>query len=437
VRGGDGLANMLVLLVEDDPDLSEVAQYFLESAGMLVLHVRDGEHALRVLEHLRPNVIVLDMMMPVMDGFAFLKEYQSGRADRAPVLAISAFAPYGKRAREQGADAFLGKPFEPQQLVDMIEAVVGGRAPADRLISPELEAYEERRLGAILDLRLDQPAPEPALREFVEDVARHFGVAVALVSIITEEQQYWTAACGLPSDLDEARGTPRRESFCTHAVAARAALVVQDTEENPFFRDNPLVQQRGLRFYAGVPLIARHGEALGTLCLLDFAPRTFRYTDMELLGVFGRRVLAAFEHRERLAGAEIPDSAFRFLNYVDQELDLFGQQAFRELTVVEAARASELDLPAACVVLAAPYRRLAAIATALRARSPQGLVGRLGHARLGWIVLGMAAPDARAVALEEAGPHAFAAATELQRYPGAALAELDRLEMDLGDAGLA
>jgi GAF domain-containing protein len=62
-------------------------------------------------------------------------------------------------------------------------------------------------------------------------------------------------------------------------VAARAALVVQDTLDNPFFRDNILVRAKGLRFYAGVPLISRHGEALGTLCVLDQHARTFTHKD--------------------------------------------------------------------------------------------------------------------------------------------------------------
>jgi CheY-like chemotaxis protein/GAF domain-containing protein len=434
--GGDAL---LVLLVDDDPDLIGVTQSFLEGAGFKVLAASNGERALHAVQFVRPDVIVLEMMMPVMDGFGFLREYarRHPEGERAPVLATSTFAPYVDRAEECGAAAALPKPYEPQELIDVIQRLANGEEPtvhSPAVLPPEEDA---RRLRAVLHLGLDKPAPEVGLDDFVRGVAMHFGVAMCLVSVITEDRQFWTAAWGLPPDLDETRSAPRHESFCTHAVAARAALVVQDTAESPFFNDNAFVRDYGVRFYAGVPLVARHGEALGTLCLLDFAPRIFRYTDLELLGVFGRRVLAVIEQREKRETRGLPDSVFRYLQYVDEELDVFGQLSFRELAVVEAARGLEQGHRVACVVVAAPYRRLAELSRALRARSDRGMVGRLGHARLGWIVTGMSAESALAIALEEAGPHAFAEADELQRYPGAALAALDFMEASLGDAGLA
>jgi hypothetical protein len=148
-------------------------------------------------------------------------------------------------------------------------------------------------------------------------------------------------------------------------------------------------------------------------------------------------VLAVIEEREKNAYPDLPDSIFRYLSYVDDELDVFGQLSFRELVIVEAARALDLGHRVACVVLAAPARRLPEVARALRQRSDRGVVGRLGHARLGWIVPDMSADAARAFASQAAGPYAFAEADELQRFPGAALAALDSMETSLGDAGLA
>jgi CheY-like chemotaxis protein len=430
---------VLVLLVDDDPDLLEAVQTYLEGKGFKVLIASNGERALHVVQFVRPDAIVLDMMMPVMDGFGFLREYQRLQlaGEPAPVIATSRFSPYLERATTCGATAALPKPYEPQELVHVIEQLAEGKIPVQRAPTFGTADEEARRLQAIFDLGLDRPAPESGLHELVREVAIHFGVPTCLVSIILEDRQFSTAAWGLPEDLDETRTAPRHEVFCTHAVAARAALVVQNAVENPFFQHNMFVRDYGVRFYAGVPLMARHGEALGTLCLLDFEPRTFRYTDLELLGVFARRVLAMIEHREKLETPALPDSVFRYLQYVDEELDVFGQLAFRELAAVEAARGLELGHQVACVVVAAPYRRLAELADALRARSDRGMVGRLGHSRLGWIVTGMSAARARAIALEEAGPHGFAEVDELQRYPGAALAALDFMEASLGDAGLA
>jgi CheY-like chemotaxis protein/GAF domain-containing protein len=431
---------VLVLLVDDDAEVLGVTQSFLEREGFKVIAASNGERALDVVQFIRPDVIVLEMMMPVMDGFGFLREYlrRTPGGTCAPVVATSAFASYLERAPEHGAVAGLPRPYRPQDLVDRIRRAAAGEEPAPLATDwgPSAES-EQRRIQAVLDLGLHQPSLEPHLNAFVEDVAAHFGAAICLVSVVSEDRQVWTAACGLPSDLDEAGGGPRNESFCTHAVAARAALVVQDAEENPFFKENVFVREHGVRFYAGVPLIARHGEVLGTLCLLDFQPRIFHYSDLELLGVFGRRVLAAIEQRERRETPELPESVFRYLEYVDEELGVFGQRSFRELVVVEAARGLETGQQIACVVIAVPRRRLSEIARALRSRSDQGVVGRLGYSRLGWIVAGMSADDALGIALEEGGSHTFAEADELQRYPGAALAALDFMESSLGDAGLA
>ena len=425
----------LVLLVEDDADLLEMEQVLLEMQGdFVVVTARDGRHALNLLDAMEPDIVVTDIMMPVLDGFGFLREYER-RGHTAPVIAVSAFAPYLDHARALGADAVLLKPFEPDALVALIRWRLADRRQAE---SPHLATPdEEARLRAILDLNLDQPAPEPALQRFMDEVAAYFEVPIALISVVTADRQLWTAGCGIPEDLAEARGTPRQESFCTHAVAARAALVVQDTLDNPFFRDNVLVKTRGLRFYAGVPLIARHGEALGTLCLIDFHARPFTHKDLELLSVFGRRVLAAIEQREHTASPDIPPGAFRYLEYFDHDLEIFGAAGFLDLAVVEAARAVETGTSLACVVLAVPLRRLREITDALRARHPHSLLGRLGQARLGWLVPGLSADQAREDALAIAAPHAFVEALDLSGYAGAVPTMLHSLEQSLGDAGLA
>lgn len=429
---------LLVLLIEDDPDLMELEQLLLESEDFLVVTARDGHRGLRLLQVIQPDIIVTDMMMPVLDGFGFMKQYKERPGADVPIVAVSAFEPYLEQAIELGATAGLQKPLEMSKLTALIRDIVRGESVAARQPGPQSTAEEESaRLRAIFDLRLDQPAPETSIQTFVDSVALHFDVPISLLSVVTEDQQFWSASCGLPQDLEEARGGPRSESFCTHAVAARAALVVQDTAANPFFRDNPLVTRRGLRFYAGVPLIARHGEALGTLCLLDYQARTFTHFDLELLGVFGNRILAELEWRERRQQSAAPPGAFRYLEYIDTELDIFGKASFMQIAEIEGARAAELKIPIACAILAVPYRRLTEVAEQLRARSSLGLIGRLGHARLGWIVPAFTAADAHAAAKEIAGPHGFAESVELGRFSYGVRTALRQLELGLGDAGLA
>jgi DNA-binding response OmpR family regulator len=426
---------VLVLLIEDDPDLNELAQEFLERDGFVVVSARDGERALKLLQFVTPDVVLTDLMMPVVDGFQFLKQYRDRTAQPAPVIALR---PYVDKAREMGVAAAFTKPVDFRQVSAKIREIAAGETtpappPAPLVGDPD----EAGRLRQIFELKLDEVAPEQSLRDFIDLVAAHFGVPIALISIVTEDRQFWTAGCGIPQDLSAARGTPRRESFCTHAVASRAALVVQDTRENPFFRDNPLVTGRGVRFYAGVPLFGRHGEAVGTLCLLDYSPRTFTHLDLELLAAFGRCVLAAFEHREHRESPEIPAAAFRYLEHLDEELGILGKAGFMDLAIVEGARASALHEELTCVALAVPPRRLEETIAKLRARQSFTLIGRLGHARLGWLVRGMTVELACEAALEAGGPHSFAEAVRLDLYPGEIPTALSQLEASLGDAGLA
>lgn len=433
-------ADILVLLVEDDPTLLELTTLFLEQEGMTVISARDGRRALRVLRAARPDVVVTDLMMPVMDGFAFLERYRRD-GGAVPVVAVSAFEPYLDQARALGAQAVLHKPYEPLALARTIEDLarrapgtaapaLGGAGAAD---GAEPEAA---RLRAIVDLELDRVAPEPELHRFVERVAAQFEMPIALISVITGERQFWTAGFGIPPELSEARGSPRVEALCTHAVVAHAALIVHDVEASPSFRRCPLTP-RGLRFYAGVPLVSRQGHVLGTLCVLDRRPRAFSHFDLELLGLFGRAVMAAVEARERRAGGDVePVSAFPALGYVDRELEVFGSAAFHDLAAAVTARSLERGEPLACVVVAVPRARLQAVATALAAHDLRGLVGRLGLARLGWLLPGASAEAALAAAERVAGAGAVVRAAAFGRSPAAAGGDLDRLERALGEAGL-
>lgn len=429
----------VVLLVEDESDLLELVQFSLERHGYTVATATNGARALKLLDTLSPDVIVTDMMMPVMDGLTFLARYAEREGEKCPIIAVSAFEPYLREAERLGASATLFKPYDIECLRNVIQEACSGATPTIPPITapPAPHSDEEERLRVIFDLGLDRGSVSTIMDEFVAKVAAHFQVPVCLLSVITEDRQHWAAACGLREPLRTERGGPRSDSFCTHAVAARAALIVQDALENPFFRDNPFVTHEKFRFYAGVPLIARHGEALGTLCLLDKAPKTFTSFDLELLSLFGMRVLAAIEEREWQEHPAIPEAAFRYLRTIDSELGIFSHGAFMDLAVVEASRSTERGRPLSCAVLAVAPRRMKATVERLNELEPRSFLGRLGMARLGWLVPDLLVEDCKELAVKVVGEHGFVEAVDLTRYPGAFRAILQSLETSLGDAGLA
>jgi CheY-like chemotaxis protein len=390
-----------VLVVEDDRDIALVLKTILEIEGFSVFLASDGQHALSLLDATDPDVILCDLMMPVLDGFGFLRAYAARPGRHAPVIAASAIRAYLPKAREAGAAAVLVKPYDVVTLAPLLrQHAAGVAAEPPPAPSPE-EAIEVQRLRAVLEMALDQPTPEGALREFTARVARIFEVPICLVSAITKEQQYWTSSCGLAGELASSPGWPRRESFCTHAVEGRAALVVQDAAENPFFADNIFITRHGIRFYAGVPLITRRGDALGTLCVLDHRPRRFSYFDLELLCVLGRRVLGELEWREAHADERTPLSTFRYLTYMDEELGVLGREGLCQALRVQACRAAERQMPLAVVVVEASP--IAPAAHALEAAFPNDSVGRLDTSRLGIAAFGRSPGEAAAIARRAAG----------------------------------
>lgn len=128
---------------------------------------------------------------------------------------------------------------------------------------------ETLRQKALDDMAVVDTPAEHYLDALVELAREPFAVKSVLVSLIDHDRQWFKARTGL--DVEQ---TPRDLSFCAHAILASEPLMVTDASKDPRFHDNPLVSGPPfIRFYAGEPLHASNGQAIGTLCLLDPAPR--------------------------------------------------------------------------------------------------------------------------------------------------------------------
>jgi len=117
-----------VLIVDDEPDVLLTLRMILESEGFDPLLAADGETALRRVDEERPDLVVLDIMMPVLDGWFVLAEL-AGRTRRPCVVVCSAKSSDTDRARakELSADEYVTKPFEPDDLVAVIRNVLAKR----------------------------------------------------------------------------------------------------------------------------------------------------------------------------------------------------------------------------------------------------------------------------------------------------------------------
>lgn len=113
-----------VLLVDDDPDILDALAAVLEPSYAVCV-ANNGQAALEVLANTPVDVIVLDWMMPVMDGGAFLKELRSQNTT-LPVLLASAGRDVAQKCRDSGANDFLCKPFDVHALEEKLTALLAG-----------------------------------------------------------------------------------------------------------------------------------------------------------------------------------------------------------------------------------------------------------------------------------------------------------------------
>jgi PAS domain S-box-containing protein len=148
-----------------------------------------------------------------------------------------------------------------------------------RPTSAPLPPDEARRHEVLLDLNLLDTPPQASFDRITRMATHLFKVPIALVSLIDTDRQWFKSRVGLA--LTE---TPRSVSFCAHAILQDDVMVVQDASADPRFADNPLVRgETAARFYAGAPIDVGDGVRIGTLCIIDTAPRVFSDADRALL----------------------------------------------------------------------------------------------------------------------------------------------------------
>jgi DNA-binding response OmpR family regulator len=120
----------LVLVADDDPDILALVTFRLERAGYDVVAANDGGDALRLAVERAPDLAVLDVMMPKLDGYEVTTRLrQNERTRRMPVILLTARVQEADIARgfEVGADDYVKKPFSPQELGARVQAILGRR----------------------------------------------------------------------------------------------------------------------------------------------------------------------------------------------------------------------------------------------------------------------------------------------------------------------
>ncbi len=170
------------MVIEDEKEIRDLVRYNLEKAGYRVAAAGDGEEGLQQLFAARPDMLVLDLMLPGMNGLEIIREVRAEPLTHdLPVLVLSARSAEMDKLLgfEQGADDYLTKPFSPRELVARVKALLrrtrpDGPGPVIEAgaLRVDLDAHEARFAGAALDLT-------PREFDLLAFLARHPGRALS------------------------------------------------------------------------------------------------------------------------------------------------------------------------------------------------------------------------------------------------------------------
>ncbi len=111
-----------ILVVDDDDDLADAVRQVLRDAGFSVATVRHGAAALELVRHVSPDLILLDLTMPIMDGWSFAAQYRRIAKEGARILLLTVNPHAAEIARNLGADGVIAKPFENEGLLAAVRA---------------------------------------------------------------------------------------------------------------------------------------------------------------------------------------------------------------------------------------------------------------------------------------------------------------------------
>jgi signal transduction histidine kinase len=163
------------------------------------------------------------------------------------------------------------------------------------MMKPRTPESEVERIRTLEEYRILDTPPEPEFDALTELASSILGVPIALVSLVDRERQWFKSKVGLP--VSE---TAREVSFCGHAILEQDVFVVEDAGEDERFLDNPLVKDDPrIRFYAGAPLRAPNGEAIGTLCVIDRKPQKIDATRRRALRTLADMVVTQLELKRK------------------------------------------------------------------------------------------------------------------------------------------
>ncbi len=185
------------------------------------------------------------------------------------------------------------------------------------MIAAKLPSNEQARLKKLRELDIMDTLEEQAYDDLTRLAACICDTPIALVSLLDETRQWFKSHHGL-----DARETPRELAFCAHAILQDDLFIIEDSEKDERFHDNPLVTDAPhVKFYAGAPLVLKDNLHIGTLCVIDHEARELSENQKQALAALARQVVSQLELRLTVKElVELDHAKDEFLSMVSHEL---------------------------------------------------------------------------------------------------------------------
>jgi CheY-like chemotaxis protein len=280
-----------ILIVDDSEDLRSLLRVLLATEGYETATAASGAQALELLGERRFDLVISDVVMPVMDGLELLDRMHAdlGYPD-PPVIICSGFDVTQEEVLRRGAIAFLRKPIGAAGLLACVDKALGSQAI-------DGERQEHRRASdARREARAAARATLPAskFRDLVRTVSghmqwlrRYFAVGTAVAAVLQEERLLALDGSGDPRFSTGADVTDLLP-YGLDVIETGTSLLLADAAAHPSFGERAAAV-RDLRYFAGVPLTSPEGVAVGVLALIAAQRRRVPAEDLLILEQLGRR----------------------------------------------------------------------------------------------------------------------------------------------------
>jgi phosphoribosyl 1,2-cyclic phosphodiesterase/CheY-like chemotaxis protein len=278
------LSHRSVLIKVADVKLATALGDAVLAEGLRANFCSSADMAGKLIERDPPSLAIIDNAVAHDNETGVLEVLRSTKGGDLPVVMVAA-----REHEEKGVTDWLTTPFTESYARTKIRAWV--LRESCRWIRAAVPENELGRLASLRALNLLDTEPEERFDRITRVATALFNVPMATITLVDERRQWFKSCQGTAGREDH-----REASFCAHVVSQREPMIVVDTFSDDRFADNPLVLGGPcIRFYAGYPLTLDDGSCIGTLCLLDTRPRTFKDRDLEQLRDLALMVMEQFQ----------------------------------------------------------------------------------------------------------------------------------------------